>query len=160
MGCKDRADHGGLAGHDREESRRQSGTEREFRDGQAGEWGLRRWFDYHRASCRERRSDFPGDHRDGEIPRGDRRAEANGLLEHHDPFIREGACRISPSMRDRLAGEPQDIVRPVGHLGMRLGQRFPLLGGQDGGEIIGMSDEEVVPACEDSRAFRSGFALP
>jgi len=32
---------------------------------------------------------------------------------------------------------------------MRLGQRFPLLGGQDGGEIIGMSDEEVVPACEE-----------
>ena len=64
-----------------------------------------------------------------------------------------------------LLGEPLDEARGVGDLALALGERLALLGGHDGGEVVGVGQHQVVPACAGSprapwRASRARPATP
>jgi hypothetical protein len=76
------------------------------------------------------------DHRRREIPRRDRGADADRLLEDDQ---RASAC-VGESPRRRYAlgllGEPLDEARRVGDLAARLGQRLALLGGHQPRQVV------------------------
>ena len=125
----------------------------ERREGQGGERGLRRRADDHGAAGGEGRGAFAGDHRGGEVPRGDRGDDADRLLQHHDPFawkrvVDDVAVHPLPLLR-----EPFDEGRRVGDLAARLGQRLALLAGHQHCEIFLMRHHEVEPAAHQVGAL-------
>jgi hypothetical protein len=106
------------------------------------------------------RGDLARDHRDGEVPRRDGGADADGLLQDDEALVVVG--RGDGLAVDALGflGEPLDEARAVDHFPARFGQRLALLGGHDPGEVVGVLDQQGVPLHQDRAALLGGLAAP
>ena len=96
----------------------------------------------------------------GKIPRRDRAADADRLLDREQP-------RIRPLGRNGFAidaagflGEELDIGAADIDFAERLRQRLALLGGQDQREILAVGDDQVEPFAQDVGALLGGELGP
>ena len=90
-------------------------------------------FQHTGAAGGDSRGDLAGDHRDREVPRGDRAEHPDRLLEGQEALVRDRAFHDIAADPARLFGEPVDEARAIGNLATRLGDRLAHLGGQDDG---------------------------
>ena len=157
QGCAD--DLGGTGDHV-QHSGGQSGTLGQHRQRQRREWRLRRRLDDHRTTSSQRCTRLAGNHRRRKIPRCDRRAHPDRLLEHQNALI--GLWRGNGVAIDALAllGEPFEKAGGVGDLAARLGQRLALLAGHQIGQILLMGVQQLEPAAQDHGARLGGLRPP
>ncbi len=114
----------------------------------------------HRASRGERRRNLPGDHRRREIPRGDRRADADGLLDRQQPpVVADGRDHLAVDA-PRLFGEPLGVRRADRDLGPGLGERLALFGGHDQREVLGVRELKLRPFAQNGAALLRGLEAP
>ena len=101
-----------------------------------------------------------GDHRRREVPRRDRGADADRLLDHDDALV--GGVRRDRVAVDALAllAEPLDEGGGIGDLAARLGQRLALLGGHQGREILLVRHHQIEPFAQDLGALLGGLGAP
>ena len=147
-------------GNDSEDAGRHARALRELRERQRGEGRRARGLRDHRAPRRQSRSCLARDHRHREVPRRDRGADADRLLEHDHPAarrVRGDRLAVDPL---RLLGVPLDEGGAVEDLALRLGQRLALLGGEDHREVVGRLDHQVEPAAQDRRPLLRGQGRP
>jgi hypothetical protein len=97
----------------------------------------------------ERRRDFSGDHRARKIPRRDRAADADRLLDREQP-------RIGPLRRNGFAidaagflGEELDIGAADIDFAERFSERLALLRRQDQREVLAVGDDQVEPLAQN-----------
>ena len=57
-------------------------------------------------------------------------------------------------------GEPLDEARAIEDLALGLGQRFAHFGGQDGTQIVGIGNHQVIELAQHGAAFLAGFLGP
>ena len=154
------ADLGRLADHDVEHAGREAGAMRELGERQRRvRRGLGR-LDHDGAAGRQRRRHLARDHRARKIPRRDRRAHADRLLDHDQPAIAaDGRDHVAV---DALAflGEPLDVRGADGDFRARFGERLALLGGQDEREVVALREHEVVPLAHDRAAILGEHVAP
>ena len=141
------ADRRRIAGQDVEHALRHAGLFGERDQRQRGQRRFIGGLEHHRAARGERRRDFSGDHRARKIPRRDRAADADRLLDREQP-------RIRPLGRDGFAidaagflGEKFDIGAADIDFAERFRQRLALLGGEDQGQVLAVGDDQVEPLC-------------
>ncbi len=154
------ADRGSSAGDDVEHAAGQARALGERGDGERRERRLLGRLDDDGAAGGQRRRDLARDHRDREIPRRDRGADANRLLQREQALVAPGA-------RDRVAidalgllGEPFDERRAIGDLALGLGQRLALFAHHDRREIVGVGQDRVEPGAQDRAALLAGLGAP
>jgi hypothetical protein len=96
----------------------------------------------------------------GKVPRRDRGADPDRLADDGDALV--GLVAGNGLAVDPLGlfGEPLDEGGAVQDLAPGLGQRLALLGGQDGGQVIGIGDHQVVPFPQDIGALLGGARRP
>ena len=143
-----------------EHAGRHAGALRQFGHGQRRQRRLLGRLDHHRAAGGQRRRHLARDHRDREVPRRDRRAHADRLLDDEVALVVVGG-------RDGLAvdalgllGEPLDEAGAVADLALGLGQRLALLGGHDARQVVGMLVQQVEPLHQDRAALLGGLGAP
>ncbi|CAG9211032.1 hypothetical protein BCAR13_200062 [Paraburkholderia caribensis] len=142
-----------IAEHHVEDTRRETGLFCELRERECGERRFVRGLHDDCAACCERRCSLAGDHRVGEIPRGDQGGDADGF---HD---RAEMCAVD--MRwDRAAvqslsfmREPFDEARAVCDFARCLGEWLALFQGEDACEVVLMALDQFVPAEQYGSAF-------
>ena len=132
----------------------------ELAPGEAGIGGGRGRLDHRGAAGGERRAELAADHRRREVPRRDRRDDADRLLDHHD-------ATIGPGRRDgvaidaaRLFGEPLDVAGRAHHLALGFRQRLALLEGEEFTERIDVLADEIGEPMQDDGAFGRGLGGP
>lgn len=104
-------------------------------------------------ASRERGPDLARDHGGREIPRRDERADADGLLDGPDAVTRDGGgYGVAVDARGLLA-EPLEEVGGVGDLALGVGRRLAVLPGDEGREVLGVGDGQVVPLAEELGAL-------
>nr|GEY87539.1 hypothetical protein [Tanacetum cinerariifolium] len=112
-----------------------------------------RRLDDDRATGCQRRPAFAGDHRVGEIPRGDRGADAHGLFEGQQTAVATGGRHGFAVDPARFFREPFDEAGAVADLALGLVQRLALLAGHDQREVIKIVDHRLEPALQQRCAF-------
>ena len=154
------ADRRRIAGEDVEHALRHAGLFGERHQRQRGQRRFIGGLEHHGAAGGERRRDFSGDHRAREIPRRDRAADADRLLDREQP-------RIRPLGRNGFAidaagflGEEFDIGAADIDLAERFRQRLALLRGQDQREVLAVGDDQVEPFAQDVGALLGGELGP
>ena len=145
---------------DVEHPRGHAGALRQLGGGQGGERGQLGRFDDHGAACRKCRCHLAGDHGQGEVPRRDGCAHANGLLQHQQPLVVvEGGQGFTVDALG-LLGEPFDEAGAVGDFALGLGQGLALFGGHEPGQVVLVRHEQVVPLAQDGAALLDGLGAP
>ena len=136
-----------------EYARRNTGTFGQGGDGQCGKWRLRGWTDDEGAAGSQRGRGFARDHGVGEIPRSNRGAHADRLLEHHNTLVGCGAGDGVAVHAFGFFGIPFDVGRAVGNFAARLGQRLALLQCEQGGEFLLRLHHQIKPTAQDLAAL-------
>ncbi len=95
-------------GDDVEDARRDAGARGELGERERGVGRLRRRLAHDRAAGGERGRDLAGDHRGREVPRRDRRDDADRLAQHEDALVRLVAGDHVAVDALRFLGEPLD----------------------------------------------------
>jgi ParB family chromosome partitioning protein len=126
----------------------------------SGEGGLLGRLDDHRATGGERRGCLAGDHRGREVPRRDRRADADRLTHHDHPPGGLGGVEDLAADPLGLLTEPLDERRGVADLSERLGQRLSLLEHDETCEILRVLSHELEPAPKDRGPILAGARAP
>ena len=147
------ADRRRIAGQDVEHALRHAGLFGERHQRQRGQRRFIGGLEHHGAARSERRRHFSGDHRARKIPRRDRAADADRLLDREQP-------RIRPLGRDGLAidaarflGEKFDIGAADIDFAERFRQRLALLGGEDQRQVLAVGDDQVEPFAQNVGAL-------
>ena len=91
-----------------------------------------------RAAGGQRRGHLARDHGEREIPRRDRRADADRLLDDDQPLVRHRRRNRFAIGALAFLGEPLDERGAIGHFALRLGQRLAALGGDQLRQIVGV----------------------
>ena len=133
---------------------------RKNRHGERGQRGLRSGTDDERTARRQRRSHLAGDHRIGEVPRGDTSSNANRLFDHGDAFV--GHVTGDGFAVDAFGffTEPFHKGRAIGDLATSLSQWFALFGSHDDGEVLLVLHHQVEPFAQDLCPFFTRFRGP
>jgi ParB family chromosome partitioning protein len=154
------ADGRRIAGEDIEHALRHAGLFGERDQRQRGQRRFIGGLEHHRAAGGERRRDLSGDHRAREIPRRDRAADTDRLLDRQQP-------RIRPLGRDGFAIDAAGFFREKFDIGAadidlaeRFRQRLALLRRQDQREVFAVGDDHVEPFAEDVGALLGGEFCP
>ena len=104
--------------------------------------------------------DLACDHCVGEIPRGDRPDNADGLFQHDNPFVwlvtGDGVAVDALG----LFCEPFDERGAVHNLALGFGQWLAHFRGQDRRKVIGIGDHQIVPFAQDRCAFLARHCGP
>src|SRR5690606_28290936 len=125
-GTGDHIDHtGGNAGPGGQFTQRQRGI-----GGGAGR------LDHHGAAGGQGGAGLAGDHGGGEVPGRDRGGDADGLLDHHDTLAGTGAGDGVAIGAPGFLGEPFQEGGGIGDFALGFGERFALLQGHDGGQVV------------------------
>src|SRR6266705_2481992 len=153
-------DRGGAAGEHAEDTLWNSRALAQFSHRERRVRGRGRGFQDHGAARGERRARFAGDHGVGEIPRRDRRAHADRLLDDDDALV--GLVSGNGVAVDALPflREPLDEGGAVGDLGARLRERLALLGGEDLRQVFLVRHHQVEPFAKDHGALFRGLRAP
>ncbi|MNO80189.1 hypothetical protein D3C76_713860 [compost metagenome] len=133
---------------------------RQLNQGQGGERCFVGRLDHHAAAGGQGRTGLAGDHRGGEIPRRDRRADADALLDHQQALVRRRAGNHVAVDALAFLGEPLDEGGGVADFTQRFVQRLALLQGHQLGEVVFVFQQQFVPAAQDLRAFLGGPGAP
>ena len=128
--------------------------------GQGRERRFRRRLDDARATSGQCRAGLAGDHRRREVPRGDRRDDANRLFADDDARIALVAGNGVAVDAFGFFGEPLDEAGGVEDFTLGFGQWLALFEGEDFGEGIGVFQHQGVPALERIAAFLGGQCTP
>ncbi len=112
------------------------------------------------AARRQRRGDLAGDHRVRKIPRRDRGANPDRLFQHGDPLVAQMAGDGLAIDALGLLAEPFHKRGAIEDFALCLGQRLAHFGGQDGAQIVGIGDHQVIPFAQHRRAFLAGARRP
>ena len=154
------ADRRRAAGEQVEDAGGHPGALRQFAEGERGERRGVGGLDHRRAADRDRRRHLAGDHRGGEVPRRDRRDDADRLLDHENARIgAEGRVDLAVDALG-LLGEELDERGGVVDLAARFGERLALLAGHDQRDVVAIGDDELEPAPEDRAALLGGAPGP
>ncbi len=123
------------------------------RQGQGRERRLGRRFQDHRAARGEGGPRLAGHHRRREVPGRDGAAHPYRLLEDQDALV--GLVRWDHVAIDPLGllGEPLQERRAERDLGLRLGERFPLLRRHEPGQVVLIRQDQLIPAAQDRGAL-------
>ena len=117
-----------------------------------------RRLDHDGAAGGERRRDLARDHRAREVPRRDRRADADRLLDHDEaPVVADGRDHVAVDAlalprRTTRCTRRRSSISPL-----RLGQRLALLGGEDQREVVDVGDHQLEPLAQDRAALLGGL---
>ena len=147
------ADFARRAGDHVEHARRNADTFGQGGDGQRGKRRLRGGADDEGAAGGQRGRGFARDHGVGEVPRRNRGAHADGLLEHQNTFVWRGAGDGVAIHALGFFGIPFDVGRAVGNFAARLGQRLALLQREQGGEFLPRFHHQIKPTAQDLAAL-------
>ena len=117
-------------------------------------------FQDHRAAGGQGRADFARDHGGGEIPRRDGGAHADRLFGDDQAAVRPR--RLQGVARNALAffGKPLDERGAELHFALRFRQGLALLGGHDQRQVVGVFQDQVMPAAQHGRAFLGRLLAP
>jgi hypothetical protein len=88
-----------------------------------------------------------------EVPRGDCCGDAHRLADGEQPAVVDVGGDYLSVKAFTFFGVPLDESCAVKDFATRLGQRLALFGSEDGRQVIGVRDDQVVPAPQDPRAF-------
>ena len=116
--------------------------------------------DNHGATGGQGRAHLAGNHGGREIPRGNGRAHADGLLEHDDALI---ACVCGNGVAIHALGffaKPFDKTGGIGNFAAGLGQRLALLGGHDLRQVFLVGHNQLEPAAQNNGPFFAGAGAP
>ena len=91
------------------------------------------------------RCHLAGDHRDREVPRGNRAEHADRLFEGQKPLVGDRAFHHIAADAARLFGKPVDKAGTIDNFAARLGQWLAHFGGQDNRQIIGIRHDQIIP---------------
>src|SRR5471032_1398603 len=121
---------------------------------------LRSRFDHHGATGSQRRARFTGDHRRGEVPRRDRRGDADRLLDHDQAFV--GLVTRNHIAIDALGffGEPLNKGSGVNDLALGFGQWLALFEGHEATEVVLVFDQQFEPATQLVRTLFGSQCTP
>ncbi|MNG72567.1 hypothetical protein D3C79_309920 [compost metagenome] len=149
-----------VAGHHLQHAWRNAGILRQLRQRQRGQRRLFGRFDDHRAARCQRRRNLAGDHRRREVPRRDRRANADRLFHYHQAL--RGQRRLQHGTVDTLGlfGEPGNKRSGIGDFTARFRQRFTLLGGHQLRQILLGRQHLVGPGQQQHGALFGGQLFP
>ena len=114
----------------------------------------------HGAAGSNCRRDLPGAHGQREVPRGDQHAGPDRFLGDQDPGVAVNGGGVVSADPDGLFGEPAEHLGAVGHLTLCFGEGLAHLGGHDGGQPVGVGDDEVEGAAQDVGAFAGSGLAP
>ena len=148
------------AGNDIDDAGGNAGTLGQFGQRQRRQRCLLGRFQYTGAARGDPRGDLAGDHRNREVPRGDRAKHADRLLECKEALVRDRAFHDIAADPARLFGEPVDEARAIGNLAARLGNRLAHLGGQNDGQVLGIRHDQLVPLAHHHGAVLGGAGGP
>ncbi|MNS69231.1 hypothetical protein D3C72_1025370 [compost metagenome] len=147
------ADADGHTGHYVEHPGRNADALGEHRQSQGGQWSQIRGFDDDRAAGRQSGCAFAGDHRVGEVPRGDRGADANRLLKREQAAVAAG-CRDGFAVNPTgFFGEPFDETGAIADLALGFIQRLALFAGHDQRQVVEVVDHRLIPALQQRCPF-------
>lgn len=136
-----------------------AGAVGELGEGEGGEGGFAGGLAYDGAADGEGGADLARDHGGGEVPGGDEAADADGLLERPDAVARRGGGDCVAVDARGFFREPLEEVGGVRDLALGVGRGLAVLPGDEGREVVGVLDHEVVPFAEELGAVSaSGVA--
>lgn len=115
---------------------------------------------HHGAAGRQRRRDFSRDHRVREIPRRDRTADADRLLDREQARIRTLRRNGFAIDAAGFLGEELDIGGADVDLAQCLGERLALLGGEDQRKVLAIGDDQLEPFAQNVGALLGGVLGP
>ena len=154
------ADRRRIAGEDVEHALRHAGLLGQRHQRQRGQRRFIGGLQHHGAAGGQRRRHFAGDHRARKIPRRDRAADADRLLDREQPRIRPLRRNGFAIDAARFFGEELDIGAADIDFAERLRQRLALLRGQDQREVLAVGDDQVEPFAQDVGALLGGELGP
>ena len=139
---------------------RNTGALGQLDQGQGGERRLRSRFDHHGATGGQRRAGLAGDHRGGEVPRGDGRSDTDRLLNHDQALVRLMAGDHVTVDALGFFGEPLDEGGGVSNLALGFGQRLALLQGHQATEVVLIFHQQLEPATQLVRTLLGSQRTP
>ncbi len=149
-----------VGGEDVQHPRRHAGALGELGNGQRRERRLLGGFDDHGAACCQRRRHLAGDHGDREVPRRDRCADADRLLDDEVALVGVGGRNRLAIDAPAFLGEPFDEARTVGDFAPGFRERLALLGRHDPRQIVGVLHQQLVPGMQDRGALLGRALAP
>src|SRR5690606_27873514 len=135
-------------GYDIEHASGRTGTVGEFGQGEGRERRFFGGFEHDGAARRQRRRHFPGDHGIREIPGRNGRYHADrvfGYQQSQTRLVRRDDVAVGAFA---FFGKPFDERSAVAHFAARFGQRFALFEGHEERQVVGIFEDQVVPATE------------
>ena len=130
-----------------------------FRQRQRGEGRQLSRLHHHRAAGAERRADLAREHGGWEIPRRDRRRDADRLFEHEQATV--GRTRYHVAIdAPALFREPLDKAARIGDLPARFGERLAHFRRDDARQPLLIGHDQFEPAAHDMRALLRGAIAP
>ena len=139
--------------HDVDDTGWQTGLVQQLADPQRRERRLTWRLDHCGVAGGERRRELAGDHRRGEVPRGDDHHDADRWMVHHDP-VRAGRRRAERTVdADRLLGVPAEELGGVRDLSTRISERLAVFERDQASEFIGVIDHQLPRSAQDLASF-------
>ena len=136
-----------------EHARRHAGFMREQHERERGERRVLGRLADDRAARRQRGRDLARDHREREIPRRDRRDDADRLLHRRHPLAALLLRNDVAVDARRFVGEPLHVGRAVQHLAASFRERLALFERDEPAERVGVLHHQIVPAMQHRRAL-------
>ncbi|MNQ19370.1 hypothetical protein D3C85_324330 [compost metagenome] len=112
-----------------------------------------RGFDDHRAASRQGRRALAGDHRVGEVPRGDGGADPDRLFQGQQAAVTAGRRNGLAVNPPGLLGEPFDEAGAVADFTLGFMQRLALLAGHDQRQIVEVIEHGLIPTLQQHGTF-------
>jgi hypothetical protein len=113
-------------------------------------------FDDHRVAGGDGRSDFPQNHRRGEVPRCDAGNHSSRPPASYETLIGGIGCKDLPPGAAYLFGIPEEELGPPEDLAFGFGYRFALLEGEDASEFVGLAYDPLIGRSKEGGALIGG----